>query len=241
MTIDEYKNLYSLIYQLLEAERSISDKRHTRISKLIYILVSLFEYLYFYMILLINGQSRILVQISDPRSLLYVFLFVGANGKDLLDFHLENGTFERWWNSQRMWMICGLSSFLFGCIDYTLSSLGISVRGFDLTSKVQDDELSKRYDQGTFEFGVASPMFVPMTMAAIINVVSFVVGSIGLFRSGIRNMEGLILQILLSGFVVINCWPVYEAMVFRSDNGRMSTKITLIAAFLTSIMCLLAY
>lgn len=193
------------------------------------------------MILLINGQSRILVQISDPRFLLYVFLFIGANGKDLLDFHLENGTFQRWWNSQRMWMICGLSSFLFGCIDYTLSSLGIAVRGFDLTSKVQDDELSKRYDQGTFEFGVASPMFVPMTMAAIINVVSFVVGSIGLFRSGIRNMEGLILQILLSGFVVINCWPVYEAMVFRSDNGRMSTKITLIAAVLTSITCLLAY
>ncbi|KMS97558.1 hypothetical protein BVRB_5g125820 [Beta vulgaris subsp. vulgaris] len=202
--------------------------------------IALTIYAFIPQLALLKGISTF-PQISDPRFLLYVFLFIGANGKDLLDFHLENGTFERWWNSQRMWMICGLSSFLFGCIDYTLSSLGISVRGFDLTSKVQDDELSKRYDQGTFEFGVASPMFVPMTMAAIINVASFVMGSIGLFRSGIRNMEGLILQILLSGFVVINCWPVYEAMVFRSDNGRMSTKITLIAAFLTSIMCLLAY
>lgn len=181
-------------------------------------------------------DNRVMVQISDPWFLLYIFLFIGANGKDLIEYLLEKGTFERWWNAQRMWMICGLSSFLFGCIDYTLSSLGITVRGFDITSKLQDDELSKRYDQGTFEFGVASPMFVPMTMAAIINLVSFVMGLVGVFRSGVGNMEGLILQILLSGFVVSNCWPVYEAMVFRSDKGKMPTKITLIAVFLASIL-----
>uniref|UniRef100_A0A803L568 Cellulose synthase-like protein G3 n=1 Tax=Chenopodium quinoa TaxID=63459 RepID=A0A803L568_CHEQI len=175
-------------------------------------------------------------KISDPRFLLYIFLFIGANGKDLIDFLLEKGTFERWWNAQRMLMICGLSSFLFGCIDYALGSLGITIRGFDVTSKLQDNELSKRYDQGTFEFGVASPMFVPMTMAAIINLISFVMGVLGVFRKGMENMEGLILQILLSGFVVINCWPLYQAMVFRSDKGRMPTKITLIAAFLASIL-----
>ncbi|XP_021767860.1 cellulose synthase-like protein G3 isoform X1 [Chenopodium quinoa] len=184
---------------------------------------------------LIKGISTF-PEISDPRFLLYIFLFIGANGKDLIDFLLEKGTFERWWNAQRMLMICGLSSFLFGCIDYALGSLGITIRGFDVTSKLQDNELSKRYDQGTFEFGVASPMFVPMTMAAIINLISFVMGVLGVFRKGMENMEGLILQILLSGFVVINCWPLYQAMVFRSDKGRMPTKITLIAAFLASIL-----
>ena len=137
-------------------------------------------------------------------------------------------------------MICGLSSFLFGCLDYTLSSLGILVRGFDVTSKVQDDKLSKRYDEGTFEFGVASPMFVPMSVAALINLLSFIKGSFGVISRGLDNMEGLILQIMLSGFVVINCWPLYEAMVFRNDNGRMPTKITLIAAFLASILCVFA-
>ncbi|XP_057521299.1 cellulose synthase-like protein G3 isoform X3 [Amaranthus tricolor] len=188
---------------------------------------------------LLSGIS-IFPKISDPWFLLYIFLFIGAYGKDLLDFLLEKGTFIRWYNSQRMWMIWGLSSFLFGCLDYTLNSLGISVRGFDVTSKVQDDELSKRYDQGTFEFGVASPMFVPMSMAALINLLSFIKGSFGVISRGLDNMEGLILQIMLSGFVVINCWPLYEAMVFRNDNGRMPTKITLIAAFLTSILCVFA-
>ncbi|XP_057518621.1 cellulose synthase-like protein G3 isoform X2 [Amaranthus tricolor] len=178
-------------------------------------------------------------QISDLRFYLYIFLFIGANGKDLLDFLLQKGTFEIWWNSQRIWMICGLSSYLFGFIEYILSSLGIVVPGFDVTSKVQDDELKKRYEQSIFEFGVVSPMFVPMTMASIINLVSFATGLVTILRRGLKEMQGLSLQILLSGFVVINCWPLYKAMVFRRDNGRMPTKITLISTFLASFLCLL--
>jgi len=174
--------------------------------------------------------------VTDPWFLLYIFLYLGASGKDLLDFVLEKGTFERWWNSQRMWMISGVTCFLFGCLEYALSSLGIAVAGFNVTSKVQDDELKKRYDQGVFEFGVASPMFVPLTMAAIINLISFVVGFMGILTRGMVTMEGLILQILLSGFVMMNCWPIYEAMVFRSDKGRMPTKTTLTAAFLVAFL-----
>ncbi|KAL2902924.1 Cellulose synthase-like protein G2 [Bienertia sinuspersici] len=193
---------------------------------------------------LLHGIS-IFPEISDPMFGLYIFLFVGANAKDLLDFVLEKGTLERWWNSQRIWMIYGLSSFLFGCTEYILSSLGITVPGFDVTSKLQDDELRKRYEQGSFEFGVASPMFVPIIMTAIINLISFIVGLNEVFRRGIleydSNINGLILQIMLSCFVVINCKPIYEAMLFRSNKGRMSTKITLIGAFLASILCLLAW
>lgn len=184
---------------------------------------------------LLNGVSTF-PKVTDSWSLLYVFLCLGASGKDLLDFLLEKGTFMRWWNSQRMWMISGVTCFLFGCIEYTLSSLGIATAGFNVTSKVQDVELKKRYDQGVFEFGVASPMFVPLTMAAIINLISFVVGFMGILTRGMVNMEGLVLQILLSGFVVVNCWPIYEAMVFRSDKGRMPTKTTLTSAFLVAFL-----
>ncbi|XP_074317684.1 cellulose synthase-like protein G3 [Silene latifolia] len=188
-------------------------------------------------IALLNGIS-IFPKVSEAWFYLYIFLYIGANGKDLLDFILEKGTFERWWNSQRMWMLSGVSCFLFGCIEYVLTSLGFTVRGFDLTSKVQDDEQSKRYDQGCFEFGVVSPLFVPMTMAAFLNLVSFMMGMIGIYTGGMQRMEGLLLQILLSGFVVLNCWPFYEAMVFRSDIGRMPAKLSFIAAFLMSMLCI---
>ena len=161
---------------------------------------------------------------------LYVFLFLGAYGQHLLDFVLEGGTIQRWWNDQRMWMIRGLSCFLFGSLEFFLKSLGISTLGFNLTSKAVDDEQSKRYEQGAFDFGVSSPMFVPLTVAVIINLASFIRGFIEAFMGS--KLEELFVQMFIAGFVVVNSVPIYEAMVMRSDKGRMPIKTTAISIFL---------
>lgn len=185
---------------------------------------------------LLNGIS-IFPKGNDPWFSLYIFLFIGAYGQDLLDFMLANSTFQRWWNAQRMWMICGISSFLFGCTEYLLVHLGISVSGFTVTSKVQEDELNKRYDQGTYEFGVASPMFVPLTMAAIINLVALGAGVV--WTTFGDDCQGLGLQMLLCGFVMVNSWPIYEAMILRMDKGRMPYKTTLLAVTQVLGLCVL--
>ena len=72
-------------------------------------------------------------------------------------------------------------------------------------------------------------MFVPLAAAAIINLIALIRGLIGVFRGW--NLEGLFVQMFISGFVVLNCWPVYEAMVLRSDKGRMPTKTTMVSIF----------
>ncbi|PQP99713.1 cellulose synthase-like protein G3 isoform X1 [Prunus yedoensis var. nudiflora] len=105
--------------------------------------------------------SHYLPKVSEPWFLLYVYLFLGAYIQDFLDFVLAGGTFYRWWNDQRMWIIRGLSSYLFGLIEFLLKYSGISTHGFNLTSKVLDEDQRKRYEQGTMEFGVPSPLFVP--------------------------------------------------------------------------------
>ncbi|TXG50718.1 hypothetical protein EZV62_023242 [Acer yangbiense] len=179
---------------------------------------------------LLSGVT-IFPKVSEPLFFLYAFLFLGAYGQEFLDFVLEGETFGKWWNDQRIWMIKGLSSYLFGFTEYLLNSLGISALGFNVTSKVVDDELSKRYDQEIFEFGAPSPMFVPITMAAILNFFSFSWGFLQIIR-GIGDLQGLFLQMLLSGFVMVNCWPIYEAIVLRSDKGKLPAKVTVIATFL---------
>ncbi|TXG50720.1 hypothetical protein EZV62_023244 [Acer yangbiense] len=179
---------------------------------------------------LLNGVT-IFPKVSEPLFFLYCFLFLGAYGQDFLEFVLEGGTFGKWWNDQRIWMIKGLSSYIFGLTEYLLMSLGISAFGFNVTSKVVGDELSKRYDQEIFEFGAPSPMFVPMTMAAILNFFSFSWGFSQIIRS-IGDLQGLFLHMLLSGFVMVNCWPIYEAIVLRSDKGKLPAKVTVIATFL---------
>ncbi|XP_065618115.1 cellulose synthase-like protein G3 isoform X2 [Quercus suber] len=177
-------------------------------------------------------------ELSEPWFFLYVFLFVGAYGSDFLEFIVEGGTVQRWWNDQRMWMIRVLSGFFFAFLEYFLKCLGISTYGFSLTNKVVDDEQSKRYDQGVFEFGVPSPMFVPITMAAIINLVSFFMGLMQVLKGS--NSEGLFLQMSMAGFVVVNSMLIYEAVVLRRDKGRMPVKITTISTCLALALYVLA-
>ena len=167
-----------------------------------------------------------------------MFLFLGAYGHDLLEFIVEGSTVQRWWNDQRMWMIRVLSCNLFASLEYFLKCLGISTYGFSLTNKFVDDEQSKRYHQGVFDFGVPSPMFVPITIAAIINLVSFYMGLMQALKGS--NSEGLFVQMLIAGFVVVNSMPIYEAMVLRRDKGRMPLKISIISKCLALALYVLA-
>ncbi|KAM7279532.1 hypothetical protein ACFE04_006666 [Oxalis oulophora] len=161
-----------------------------------------------YELALLNGLT-IFPKVSEPRFLLYAFLFLGSYFQDLIEFLLSNGTCQRWWSDQRIWLIRGLSSHLFGSIEFLFKSLGISTFAFNVTSKVVDDEQNKRYNQGILEFGTHSPMFLPL--------------------------------IFLSGFAVVNSWPVYEAMVLRKDKGKCPTKTCVMAAFLALGLYALAF
>ncbi|CAK7335767.1 unnamed protein product [Dovyalis caffra] len=122
------------------------------------------------------------------------------------------------------------------CLDFVLA--GISAFGFTVTSKVLDDEQSKRYEQGMFEFGVHSPMFVTLTMAAIINLISLVQGLIEVYRGD--NLEELFVQLFISGFAVVNSWPIYEAIALRNDKGKMPTKTTIMATLLAGALYITA-
>ncbi|XP_077212547.1 cellulose synthase-like protein G3 [Tasmannia lanceolata] len=186
---------------------------------------------------LLNGIT-LFPKVSDPWFYLYMYLFVGGYGQDLIDFLIAGGTIGRWWSDQRMWMIRGVSSYLFALIQFTFKLIGISAFGFNVTSKVIDDEQNKRYKQGIFEFGVTSPLFVPLATVSIINLISFIVGVSRVLQQG--KVEEMFVQLFISGFVMANCWPIYEAMVLRSDRGRIPMKITVISAFLSWVLYFVA-
>ncbi|KAM7525905.1 hypothetical protein LguiA_015807 [Lonicera macranthoides] len=182
---------------------------------------------------LLNKVS-IFPKVTDPMFIVYAFLFIGAHAQDCLDFILAQGTFIRWWSDQRMWLVRGVSSYLFGSLEFATKHLGIATHGFNITSKVQDDEQSKRYDQGTFEFGVASPMFVSLAVAAVLNFIAFISSFLQILLGG--NVEGLFVQIFIAGFGVLNCLPIYEAMALRSDKGRIPNKVTIISTFVAWVL-----
>ncbi|XP_050944078.1 LOW QUALITY PROTEIN: cellulose synthase-like protein G3, partial [Cucumis melo] len=183
------------------------------------------------------SATQIFPKVWDAWFVVYILLFLGAYGEDLVEFILFGGTFQRWWNDQRMWMIRSGSSLLFGCIEFTLKSLGINSNfGFNITGKAMDEEQSKRYKKELFEFGVSHPLFVPITTAAIVNLASFICGLIEIWKSG-GAWEHLFAQMLVAGFGVVNCWPVYEAMALRNDGGKLPPKLTFFCFSLALLLC----
>ncbi|KAM0069991.1 putative cellulose synthase (UDP-forming) [Helianthus debilis subsp. tardiflorus] len=183
---------------------------------------------------LLNGVY-IFPKVTDPWFLLYAFLFLGAYGQDCYDFILFKSTYKRWWNDQRIWLIRGLSPYSFGLVEYIIKHLGIATQGFNVTSKVQDDNQIKRYDQGFMEFGIHSPMFIPIITASIVNIFSLIIGLIRLLN--VWSLEKVFVQLFISCFGVFNSWPVYEAMILRSDKGRIPFKSMVISICWALILC----
>ncbi|KAM0015589.1 putative cellulose synthase (UDP-forming) [Helianthus debilis subsp. tardiflorus] len=174
---------------------------------------------------LINSVS-IFTKVSEYGFFLYVFLFLGAYIKDFLDFVVfTGGSTIRWWNHQRMWLIWGLSSYPFALLEWSLKCFGLSTFGFNVTSKVVDEEQNRLYEQGVVEFGVESVLFLPISVASVVNLWAFVKGIMDVLIYG--RLEEFFVQIFISGFVVVNSWVIYEGMVLRKDRGKMPLKITL--------------
>ncbi|CAN1779048.1 Cellulose synthase-like protein G3 [Linum perenne] len=177
------------------------------------------------------NNIHIFPKVTEPWFWVYTFLFLGAYTQELLDFLIVGGTIQRWWNDQRIWLIRGLTCHLFGLVEYFLKFLGIAT-GFNVTNKVVDEEQSKRYDQGIFEFGIHSIMFVPPTVAALINLLALLYGLVTLVHIDGVMVDTPLVQLLMVGFGVVNCWPIYEAVGWRSDKGSMHVKTRVLSVSL---------
>ncbi|MQL99282.1 hypothetical protein Taro_032002 [Colocasia esculenta] len=168
-------------------------------------------------------QVPLFPKVSNRWFYLYAYLFLTAYAQDCVEFIRAQGTIRMWWNDQRMWMIRGVTSNLFGVIQFFLEKVGISGFGFNVTSKVIDDKQTQRYEGGSFDFGAESSFFVSLGTIATVNLVSLVVGIARSWTQG--AIQDMAIQVLISGFVVVNCWPIYEASVLRGDEGRVPAKV----------------
>ncbi|KAG6389715.1 hypothetical protein SASPL_151188 [Salvia splendens] len=125
-----------------------------------------------------------------------------------------------------------LGSYGQDCFDFI--STRMETHGFNVTSKVMEDEQSQRYDNGIFEFGVASPMFIPLASLATLNLVAFLAGFLRVFNDG--EFDAFFVQMFVAGFGVLNSFPIYGAMFFRRDSGRMPINTTLTSTLIVGAL-----
>ncbi|PPD82156.1 hypothetical protein GOBAR_DD20916 [Gossypium barbadense] len=191
---------------------------------------------------LLKGIS-LFPKISSPWVLPFVYVTFVHRAYSLAEFLWCGGTFRGWCNDQRMWLIKRTTSYLFAFFETILKLLGYSQLNFVVTAKVADEDVSKRYDQELIEFGAASPMFDILATLAMLNLF----GSLGAIKKATMDadqdskvLDQFGLQILLCLVLVTINLPVYQALFFRKDNGKMPTSVMYKSIVFALLACMLA-
>lgn len=168
-------------------------------------------------------------------------LFLTYNIHNFMEF-MDCGLSGRaWWNNHRMQRITSASAWLLAFITVLLKTLGLSETVFEVTRKDKStsdgDASTDVADPGRFTFD-SSPVFIPVTALAILNIVAIAVGA---WRAVFGTVTGIhggsgIGEFMCCGWLVLCFWPFVRGLVGKGSYGiPWSVKLKaslLVAAFL---------
>ncbi|KAJ6800069.1 cellulose synthase-like protein E6 isoform X2 [Iris pallida] len=191
---------------------------------------------------LLKGIS-LFPEVSSPWFLPFAYVILAKNAYALAESLLCGDTLIGWWNLQRMWLLKRLTSYLYGFTDAILKLLGFSTLSFAITSKVTEEDVSRRYEQEVMEFGSSSSMFVIIATVAMLNAVCLVAGvkKQVVDHEGMQGLQVFFLQLLLCASVVAVNVPVYQGLFLRKDKGRIPLSVTYASLGLAMVACLMPH
>ncbi|KAM0848050.1 hypothetical protein ACQ4PT_054635 [Festuca glaucescens] len=178
-------------------------------------------------------------EITSPWIAPFLYVFFVKNMYSLYEALSCGETLKGWWNGQRMWLVKRISSYLYGVIDTLRKLLGLSQMTFAVSSKVSDEDVSKRYEQEIMEFGSPTPEYVIIATIALLNLICLVGGLRHIMTGGWNVLFNVLpAQIFLCELLVITNIPLYEAMFLRKDKGRIPFSVTLASIGFVVLVCL---
>nr|XP_023881873.1 cellulose synthase-like protein E6 isoform X1 [Quercus suber]POF22854.1 cellulose synthase-like protein e6 [Quercus suber] len=188
---------------------------------------------------LLHGIS-LFPQVKSLWFLPIAYVFVARNACGIAEALSCGDTLIAWWNSQRMWVFRRTTSYLFGFIDVVRWQLGLSKTTFTITTKVNTEDVLKRYEQEVIEFGSSTIVFTIIASLALLHLFSLIGGITKIvLELEFKLLEQLILQVILNLLLVMINIPVYQALFIRCDNGRLPSSILFKSFVLASLACLM--
>ena len=179
-------------------------------------------------------------QVKSLWFLPIAYVFVARNACGIAEALSCGDTLIAWWNSQRMWVFRRTTSYLFGFIDVVRWQLGLSKTTFTITTKVNTEDVLKRYEQEVLEFGSSTIVFTIIASLALLHLFSLIGGITKIvLELEFKSLEQLILQVILNLLLVMINIPVYQALFIRHDNGRLPSSILFKSFVLASLACLM--
>ncbi|KAL3537194.1 hypothetical protein ACH5RR_000560 [Cinchona calisaya] len=180
-------------------------------------------------------------EVSSLWFLPFAYVFITKYAYGLAEALSCGDTLKSWWNSQRIWLFRRTTSYFFAFIDTIIRQLGFSQTSFIITAKVVDDDVMKRYENEILEFGSSSIMFTIIATIAMLNIFSFLWGimRVVLAAESTRAFQQFIPSIILSGLLMMINIPVYQALFFRNDKGRIPFSVLWKSVIIVSVASLM--
>ncbi|KAK0608521.1 hypothetical protein LWI29_031895 [Acer saccharum] len=188
---------------------------------------------------LLNGIS-LYPEVSNSFFIIFIFIFLSALLKHLYEvLASDQGSVGIWRNEQRIWMIKSVTSYLYGTLDAFMEKLGLTEASFLPTNKVEDDEQVKQYQMGVFDFRTSTMLLAPLVIIIILNMAAFACGVYRMMLTG--DWGKMLLQVLLSFYILVMNYAVIEGMLVRKDKGRIPPSVTLLSTIILVVFFSLGY
>ncbi|XP_021752288.1 cellulose synthase-like protein E1 [Chenopodium quinoa] len=178
-------------------------------------------------------------KISDPFFIPFAFVFISSHLRPLYEAFSCGGSINLWLNTQRIVLIKGLTSYVYGTLDCVMGKLGIRETSFMPTNKAGDDDTSKWYLNGKYDFRTSNMFLVPIVTAVTLNLSSFVAGVARAIVT--QSWDTLFAQAFFSFYIFIISLPVIEGMLLRKDKARIPVSTTLKSTLLSWFVLSLGY
>lgn len=178
-------------------------------------------------------------KVSDPLFIPFAFAFISSRLKHLWEVFISGGSVHLWFNEQRFEMIKAVTSYVYATLECAMAMLGLQESSFLPTNKAGDDDTSKWYQIGKYDFRTSNKFLVPIVGAVTLNLSSFVVGVARVIVT--QSWDTLFAQLFFSIYVLIISFPVIEGMLLRKDDARIPLRTTLISTLMSWIILSLGY
>ncbi|CAA0828255.1 Cellulose synthase-like protein G2 [Striga hermonthica] len=184
-------------------------------------------------ICLLHGIS-LYPKVSDPYFVVFVLVFLGSQLKHIEEVMFYGDSIWRALYELRMWMMKSSTCYLYAVVGAVFDNLGLHNAHFTLTNKVVDHESETRFKKGIYDFQGSPMVIAPICSLYILNLVSLAFGAVRIARG--QEASEVFAQALISLFGVIVNYHVFEGMLLRKDNGRVSPSLSLLCVVIAMFM-----
>ncbi|KAI3469714.1 hypothetical protein Pfo_026377 [Paulownia fortunei] len=176
-------------------------------------------------------------KVSDPFFFVFAFIFISSQLKHVQEVISYGDPIRTALYDLRVWMMKSGACYLYANLNAILDQFGLNEANFSLTSKVVDDEETKRHQEGIYDFQSSPQLLAPLCSLYLLNLVSFIIGTARIFQSD-KGKE-MFAQAILTLFGITVNYHLFQGMVLRTDKGRIAPSISLLSAAISAIILFL--